>query len=48
LISVRNRQEDQIENCVDFIAKTKRMKTASSLFSIDRRFPKLDVAFSTL
>jgi len=28
LISVKNRPGDQIENCVDFIAKTKHPKTA--------------------
>jgi hypothetical protein len=37
----------QNENCMGSIARTSRTKTALSLFSIDRRLPKLDVAGST-
>jgi hypothetical protein len=45
--SVKKFREVQIENCMDSIARTSRTKTALSLFSIDRRLPKLDVAGST-
>jgi len=30
---------DQIENCMDFIARIRYQKTAWSLFAIDRRLP---------